>query len=289
MKSSQMGQSKRKIIAIAAIVVAIGLWAAFRPERLFVNATVNESFPAAQASTQARVLATGNFHTGAHDTSGTATVNQLGDGTRVLRLTNFKTSNGPDVHVYLVAANDVTDNATVTSAGFVDLGSLKGNIGDQNYAIPASVDLSEYRAATIWCKRFSVNFGTAPLAAGGMQASTAEQVELAAGSFHTNAHETDGMASIHQLADGTRVLRLTNFKTSNGPDVHVYLVAANDVNDNATVTSAGFIDLGSLKGNIGDQNYGVPANVDLAKYRAATIWCKRFSVNFGTAPLNPKS
>jgi hypothetical protein len=121
-----------------------------------------------------------------------------------------------------------------------------------------------------------------------MQASTETRVEVAEGSFHTNAHETSGMASVYQLADGGRVLRLTNFKTSNGPDVHVYLVAASDVTDNATVTSAGFVDLGSLKGNIGDQNYTVPANVDLAKYRAATIWCKRFSVNFGTAPLNPK-
>jgi hypothetical protein len=192
------------------------------------------------------------------------------------------------VHVYLVAANDVTDNATVTSAGFVDLGSLKGNIGDQNYTIPADVDLAKYRAATIWCKRFSVNFGSAPLMAGSMQSSSAAPVELAEGSFHTNAHETSGIASIHQLADGSRVLRLMNFKTSNGPDVHVYLVAAKDVTDNATVASAGFIDLGSLKGNIGDQNYAVPASVDLAKYRAATIWCKRFSVNFGTAPLNPR-
>jgi hypothetical protein len=41
-----------------------------------------------------------------------------------------------------------------------------------------------------------------------------------------------------------------------------------------------------LKGNIGDQNYELPANADLAKYRAVTIWCKRFSVNFGTAPLS---
>jgi len=65
--------------------------------------------------------------------------------------------------VYLVAAPDVTDNATVAKAGFVELGTLKGNIGDQNYDVPDSVDLEKYRAATIWCKRFSVNFGTAPL------------------------------------------------------------------------------------------------------------------------------
>jgi hypothetical protein len=68
--------------------------------------------------------------------------------------------------------------------------------------------------------------------------------------------------------------------------VHVYLVAANDASDSDTVKKAGFLELGSLKGNIGDQNYELPADLDLAKYRAVTIWCKRFSVNFGTAPLS---
>ncbi len=58
------------------------------------------------------------------------------------------------------------------------------------------------------------------------------------------------------------MLRLTNFQTSNGPDVRVYLVAAADVNENETVKQAGFVDLGAMKGNIGDQNYDVPADVD---------------------------
>jgi pimeloyl-ACP methyl ester carboxylesterase len=71
--------------------------------------------------------------------------------------------------------------------------------------------------------------------------------------------------------------------------VHVYLIAANNASDSETVKKAGFLELGSLKGNIGDQNYDVPADADLAKYRAVTIWCKRFSVNFGTAPLNSSS
>jgi hypothetical protein len=62
-----------------------------------------------------------------------------------------------------VAAKDATDNDTVTRAGFVEIGSLKGNIGNQNYELPSETDLSKYRAVTIWCKRFSVNFGTAPL------------------------------------------------------------------------------------------------------------------------------
>jgi hypothetical protein len=85
------------------------------------------------------------------------------------------------------------------------------------------------------------------------------------------------------------VLRLTEFMTSNGPDVRVYLVAANDAADNETVTKAGFVELGKLKGTEGDQNYDIPADLDLGRYRAVTIWCRRFSVNFATAPLTPAS
>src|SRR5205807_2502447 len=82
------------------------------------------------------------FHSVAHDGSGNASFYQLSDGKRILRFTNFKTSNGPDVHVYLVAANDATDSKTVKIAGYREIGSLKGNIGDQNYEMPADVDLS---------------------------------------------------------------------------------------------------------------------------------------------------
>jgi hypothetical protein len=89
------------------------------------------------------------------------------------------------------------------------------------------------------------------------------------------------------MGDGTRVLRLTSFSTSNGPDVHVYMVAADDAKDVATAQNAGFVDLGVIKGNIGDQNYTLGSGLDLAKYRAVSIWCKRFSVNFGAAALRP--
>ena len=108
---------------------------------------------------------------------------------------------------------------------------------------------------------------------------------LETGTFHGKVHSTSGRATIYQEKDGKLVLRLTNFKTSNGPDVHVYLVAAPDAKDDATVKKAGFVDLGSMKGNVGDQNYDVPGNVDLGKYQAVTIWCARFNVNFATAPL----
>ena len=152
---------KLAIVLIVLVVIGAGAWYAFRPERLFINQRVNEQFPTASAASNK--LATGRFHSGAHETKGTATLFQLADGKKMLRLTDFATSNGPDVHVYLVAADDAKDNDTVTKAGFIDIGSLKGNIGDQNYDLPANTDLAKYHAVTIWCKRFSVNFGTAPL------------------------------------------------------------------------------------------------------------------------------
>jgi hypothetical protein len=156
-----------KVTLLVLIIAVAGAWYAFRPERLFINQRVNEQFPTASAANNQ--LAAGQFHSGAHETKGMATVLQLADGKKTLRLTNFATSNGPDVHVYLVAATDAKDNDSVTKAGFVDLGSLKGNIGDQNYELPANADLAKYRAVTIWCKRFSVNFGTAPLMNDAMQ------------------------------------------------------------------------------------------------------------------------
>src|ERR1041384_6921664 len=156
--------NRLKVTLLVLIIAGFAAWYAFRPERLFINKKVNEQFPTASAASNQ--LAAGQFHSGAHETRGMAMVFQRADGKKTLRLTNFQTSNGPDVHVYLVAAADAKDNDTVTKADVVDLGSLKGNIGDQNYELPANADLAKYRAVTIWCKRFSVNFGTAPLSSG---------------------------------------------------------------------------------------------------------------------------
>jgi hypothetical protein len=160
---------KKLVVLLVVLIVASAAWYAFRPERLFINQKVNEQFPTAAAATATTRLAAGQFRSGAHETKGTATIFQLGDGKRTLRLENFETSNGPDVHVYLVAAEDAKDDESVTRAGFIDVASLKGNIGDQNYELPANADLGKYRAVTIWCKRFGVNFGTAPLMNDSMQ------------------------------------------------------------------------------------------------------------------------
>jgi hypothetical protein len=155
--------SARKFAIVIGLVLAFVAWYAFRPERLFINNKVNEQFPAAAAANKPVVVSSGSFHSVAHETKGTATIYQSPEGKRTLRLTDFMTSNGPDVQVYLVANNDATDNDTVTKSGFIHLAALKGNIGDQNYDIGSDVDLTKYRAVTIWCRRFGVNFATAPL------------------------------------------------------------------------------------------------------------------------------
>ena len=151
-----------KIAIPVAAVAAFVAWYAFRPERLVVNRRVDEALPTQQSGALPRPLVSGQFYSILHPTAGMATIYQMGDGSHVLRLSAFSTSNGPDVHVYVVAADDAKDVATVQQAGFIDLGVIKGNIGDQNYAL-GDVDLAKYRAVSIWCKRFSVNFGAAAL------------------------------------------------------------------------------------------------------------------------------
>jgi hypothetical protein len=138
----------RTVLALAALTFAFGLQ------------------PSAHAQdSKAKTLETGTFHGKVHSTSGRATIYQGEDGSLLLRLTNFKTSNGPDVHVILIALKDADDDANFLKSGVerVELGPLKGNEGDQNYQIPSGTDLSKFQTVSIYCERFNANFGAAPL------------------------------------------------------------------------------------------------------------------------------
>ena len=107
-------------------------------------------------------------------------------------------------------------------------------------------------------------------------------MRLRAGRFMAVRHEAAGTATAIRLAEGGRVLTLTGFEVDNGPDLRVYLVAG------AAGTEAevdDLVDLGSLKGNKGNQQYEIPRSVDLARYSTAVIWCRAFSVLFARAPL----
>lgn len=127
------------------------------------DAVVADEMP---ATGEPLVLGSGSF-AGAddlHQGSGTATVYELEDGSRVLRFEAFDVTNGPDLRVILTPAESVSGREDVMADGYVELGALKGNIGDQNYDIPAGLNLGEYHTVVIYCMPFHVVFATANLA-----------------------------------------------------------------------------------------------------------------------------
>jgi len=155
---------RKWILAAAGLPILVAAWWAFRPEKLWINQKVSEPAPFA-SSTDPQPLYTGRLEGKAHQTSGRATIYKTPDGKQYLRLTDFSTSNGPDVHVVLVRSDEanLTQEIVKGQLDSVELGSLKGNQGDQNYDLPASVDLQKYNAAVIYCERFHAVFGLARL------------------------------------------------------------------------------------------------------------------------------
>jgi hypothetical protein len=145
------------------ILVLLGLWYAFRPEKLFVNKKVDEATPAALA--RLTPLYTGSFHSDAHETTGRATVYQQPNGSRALTLSNFSTSNGPALHVILLDGSNVAhgQGLTLGSTNDRDLGELKAIQGEQNYPLPADVDLNRFDTVVIYSTAQHAIFGTARL------------------------------------------------------------------------------------------------------------------------------
>jgi hypothetical protein len=170
------------VVTVLAVAAAAIVWFWFAPQKLLIDERVDEALPTATPGTEPtaggstsnesddpaepvspRTVATGMFASLGHETSGTAAVVELADGTRILRFENLRTDNGPDLKVYLSPhPADAGDSAF--GRDFVDLGKLKGNLGDQNYEIPTGTDLEQVRSVVIWCRRFAVGFGVAPLA-----------------------------------------------------------------------------------------------------------------------------
>jgi Electron transfer DM13 len=174
-------RTRRRTMVIAVVtglVAVAGGVAWFQPQKLLINERVDEALPVTAAvppgtspdmssgsrrpGAEPKVLSASPFRSLGHATSGQAVTLELADGRRFLRLEELRTSNGPDLFVYLSAAaadapRDTFDN------DFVSLGRLRANQGSQNYAIPAGVSLDRYRSVVIWCRRFTYAFGAAAL------------------------------------------------------------------------------------------------------------------------------
>jgi hypothetical protein len=116
--------------------------------------------------------------------------------------------------------------------------------------------------------------------------SDAQPAELARGTFAGlgEGHHAEGEARLLELADGTRVLRFEDLKVTNGPDLRVLLAVKADPHTAADV-EAGYVDLGALKGNEGNQNYLLPEGFDLAAAGSAVIWCRAYTIPFAAAAL----
>lgn len=115
----------------------------------------------------------------------------------------------------------------------------------------------------------------------GLEAPPRRNVQLAAGSFVSIAHEGSGRAAVVQLPSGQRKLTLTSFATDSGPDLRLYV----STSDPASGDLGDFEDLGALKGNVGNQQYTLPRELDLARYSTVVVWCRAFSVAFTSARL----
>ena len=164
-------------LAAACAASATFVLTYFAPQDLFIDTSLNERLPSATATrvehpgdaptnpaTRPSLLARGQFRSGEHHTSGVALLLTLTDNRVFVRLEGLDTSNGPDVRIWLSTADYRASDNTVHSAGHLDLGGLKANHGNQNYRVPPHSDLSRYHSVVVWCRRFDVVFGAAPLA-----------------------------------------------------------------------------------------------------------------------------
>ncbi|CAN5624626.1 DM13 domain-containing protein [soil metagenome] len=178
------------------LMLAVGAWA-FEPWRAFTSSTIDEPLPTVAGATaapevpveappttppttlpttlltgqpkpspsptqpQVVELGSGDFVDAEHGTSGTATVIRLADGSRFVRLEELDSSDGPDLYVGLSDAPSGGSWGSYDDGRYVSLGKLKATNGNQNYEIPADVDLGGLQSVVIWCDRFNVAFGTA--------------------------------------------------------------------------------------------------------------------------------
>lgn len=156
---------KRILLVVAAMMLVAAAWV-FEPWTAFTGSTVDEPAPAAgpaSAAVKTVELAKGAFVSQEHGTSGTVRILKAPDGILTLRLEDFSTSNGPDLHVWLSDREAGGSWFKYDEGSRIELGELKGNKGNHNYEIPADTDLGQVTSVVIWCKRFHVAFGSAAL------------------------------------------------------------------------------------------------------------------------------
>ncbi|MDF6101564.1 MULTISPECIES: DM13 domain-containing protein [Gordonia] len=160
---------------VLAAALAVGA-VVFQPWLIFVDTEVDDAIPVAVTPATSApgqpppagpvVISRGSLISHEHSTSGTVSIIEQPDGSRVLAIEDLDTTTGPDVHVWLSQGDVVEGFAgwrTAAGVPHVDLGMIKGNKGNQVYEIPADVELADYPSVFLWCVKFSVSFGAAEM------------------------------------------------------------------------------------------------------------------------------
>lgn len=155
-----------RVLPIFGLGFVAGAAFSYLTSPLFIDREVSEALP---ESLMVTAVASGMFRDadGVHQGEGMVTVLETATGEHLLRFTEFRVTNGPDLEVWMSSVSDPTASGQVLDGEWLALGQLKGNVGDQTYVIPSGTDLSTFGSVVIWCEQFGVLFSPATLTPSG--------------------------------------------------------------------------------------------------------------------------
>ena len=252
-----LGLSTRVKVIIALLAVAMGIFAIayFEPHKLWIDQEVNEDFPAPVA------VAT------------TTTTSEATPVTAAPTTTSSPATTAPD------------EPATTTT---LDVAETSQAENPERGFSPASEEEKEQSPATTTSTTIAPTTTTTTVPPTTTTTTTVPEgpVLLSSSEWISIGHPGTGTVLVYRQPDGSHVIRFEDLEVSNGPDLLVILSAAPLVNDRAAYSAAEYLSLGDLKGNKGNQNYEVPAEINLGDYQTVAIWCRRFNYTFNAADLH---
>ena len=246
--------SIRTKIIIAVIAVGLGIFviAYFEPHKLFIDEEVNEDFPAPVA------VAT------------TTATTEPPSATEPPPTTAPTAPAAPD--------DTATTTTSETAAGVSE--------DPEPGFTPATEEEGEDPPATTTSTTVAPPTTTVPPTTTTTEAVPEGPVLLSSSEWISLGHPGTGTVLLYRQPDGSHVVRFEDLAVSNGPDLLVILSASPLVDDRGAYSATEYFSLGDLKGNKGNQNYEVPAEVNLDDYLTVAIWCRRFNYTFNAADLH---
>ena len=275
---------RKRVIASVTVVVLIPVAAVawWLGSPLFMNTTVEEEFPFAFAATVPSDMTMAGVE---EVMAGMAKVDQevneampepVGGDAKA------EAMGGPMTGAVMDAMSETMLDA-VTKA---TIDSMPGNMPEEMKNEMAQAIPEAMKDAVAEAMKEAMR-QVIPEAMKGVDVELLAPVKLKAGDFSgvDRFHTGSGRATIYHLPDGSNLLRLEDFKVTNGPDLRVILTPVQDPGGAGDVTAPGHVELAKLKGNMGNQNYEIPDDVDIASFQSVVIYCSPFRVIFSVAPL----